>query len=219
MNRRKIAEPKILWRLSEHHSIPSTKDFMKIEDGSYVLIMDYIDGMSLDEMIPKNLRMYPEDVCWVTERLLEALFYCHYNGIVHGDIKPGNVLVEQRKHDIKLIDFGLSVYRPKSGTKPIGYTEAFAAPEILEGDPPIPETDIYGTGLIMLYALGGNPILKTIPNDVPVQIKEFCRLMIEEDPIKRPNWEKDNLVKRISDLREEVFGRRHTESYIKTRLS
>jgi serine/threonine protein kinase len=209
-------EAKILWRLSDHHSIPHTKDFTKINDGSYIMIMDYIDGTSLDELIPKNSKLHPEDACWITERVLEALYYCHYNGVVHGDIKPGNVIVEQRKHDIKLIDFGLSVYKPNAHTKPIGYTEAFVAPEILSGNPPIPETDLYGAGLILLYALGGNPIIKTIPDNVQLPIKEFCNSLIRNDPMERASWDKSNLVQRISDIRQEVFGRRHTEAYKKT---
>lgn len=210
-------EAKLLWKLHEHHSIPTVKDYFKANDGSHVMVLDYIDGKSLDEIIPAKSRMHPEDACWVTERLLEAVFYSHYNGIVHSDIKPGNVIVEPKKHDIKLIDFGLSVYKPTSITKPIGYTEAFVAPELLEGKPPIPETDIYGVGVVMLYALGGDPLAKSIPDDVPGEIKNFCNTMLKYDPMERPNWEKGNLVKQLSDVRQNVFGRRHTEYYSKTK--
>lgn len=212
-------EAKILWRLNEHHSIPHSKDFMRIKDGSHVMIMDYIDGKTLDSSIPDGTRMHPEDVCSITERLLEALFYCHYKGVIHSDIKPGNVIVEPKKRDIKLIDFGLSVYKPKSSTKPLGYTEAFVAPEILEGKPPVPETDLYGAGIVMLYALGGNPLTKDLPADIPIPIKDFCNALLRYNPMDRPNWEKVNLVKALSDVRQEVFGRRHTDAYAKTKIS
>lgn len=204
-------EAKILWKLCEHHSIPHAKDFLEADDGSYVMVMSYIDGKTLDDLIPEKSRMYPEDACWITERLLESLYYCHYNGVIHSDIKPGNVMVEYKKHDIKLIDFGLAIYKPTSTSKPLGYTKAFVAPEILEGKPPIPETDIYGAGLTMLYALGGNPLTKTMPADIPPQIKEFCNSMIVYNPADRPNWDKLNLVQRLSDIRMDVFGRRHTD--------
>jgi serine/threonine protein kinase len=211
-------EAKILWKLNDHHSIPTVKDFFKTKDGGGLMVMNYIDGMSLQDIIPKNTRMHYEDTCWITERLLEAVYYCHYNGVIHGDIKPGNLIVEAKKHDIKLIDFGLAITNPNRKSKPIGFTEAFAAPELLEGKPPIPETDLYGVGITMLYALGGNPIIKSIPDDVPSQIQDFCNALLRYDPMERPSWEKDNLVQRLSDVRQQVFGRRRTEAYSKTSM-
>jgi eukaryotic-like serine/threonine-protein kinase len=211
-------EAKILWKLSEHHSIPHSKDFLRAPDGSHVMVMSYIDGKTLDTFIPPGSRMHPEDASWITERLLSALFYCHYNGVVHSDIKPANVMVEPKKHDIKLIDFGLAVYRPNSLTRPIGYTPAFVAPELTEGKPPIPETDIYGAGMVMLYALGGDPATKTLPKDIAEPLKRFCESMIRYDPMERPNWDKLNLIDRLSDVRYEVFGRRNTDASRKTRI-
>jgi len=209
-------EARILWKLREHHSIPHAKDFFPVGDGSYVMVMDYIDGKALDELIgnkkiPPERKMHPEDACYVTERLLGALYYSHYNGVVHSDIKPGNIIIEPKKRDIKLIDFGLSVYRPSRSTMPIGYTEAYVAPEVEQGKPPIPETDLYGAGLVMLYALGGNPITKQFPADTPLPIREFCSQLIRHNPMDRPNWGNTNLVEKLSDVRYEVFGRRHTK--------
>ncbi|MBI5698139.1 MAG: serine/threonine protein kinase [Thaumarchaeota archaeon] len=211
-------EAKILWKLNEHHSVPHTKDFIRLDNGYCIMVMDYIDGKTLDGMIPDGHKMHPEDVCWITERLLDALRYCHYSGVVHGDVKPGNIIVEEKKHDIKLIDFGLSLYKPKSGARPLGFTEAYVAPEILEGKTPVPETDLFGVGLVMLYALGGNIFTKQLPDNVPEPIKRFCSSLLRYDPMQRPNWEKGDLVKALSDVRQDVFGRRRTEVYNKTRL-
>ena len=211
-------EARILWDLCEHHSIPHAKEFTEIGDGSCVMVMSYIDGKTLDTLITENTRIHPEDACWITQRTLEALYYCNYNGVIHGDVKPGNIIVEEKKHDIKLIDFGLATNKPVSSTLPIGYTEAFVAPEILEGKPPLPETDIYGAGLVMLYALGGDPLVKSLPDDVPLDIKGFCNALLRYDPMERPNWEKENLVQRLSDVRHNVFGRRHTEMHTKTSI-
>jgi eukaryotic-like serine/threonine-protein kinase len=213
-------EAKLLWKLGDHHSIPHIKDYLQLSDGSSAIIMSYIEGTTLEKMIddkPKGKRMHPEDACWITERLLEAIFYAHYNGVIHSDIKPGNVIVEVGKHDIKLIDFGLSIYKPNAGTKPVGYTEAFAAPELINGKTPIPETDIYGAGIVMLYALGGDPFTKTLPADVHPKLKDYCNQMLRYNPIDRPNWEKKNLVEELSNVRLEVFGRRRTEYYSKTK--
>jgi len=207
-------EAKLLWKLDEYHSIPSAKDFFEISPNNYVMVMSYIDGRTLQETVEnaekKNTRIHPEDACWITERLLGALYYCHQNGVVHSDIKPENIFVEPKKHDIKLIDFGLAAYRPKSRTSAVGFTPRYAAPELIQGKPPIPETDLYGAGIVMLYALGGDVEKKSFPKNIPEQIVKFCNELIKYDPVERPNWDKMNLIERLSDIRQEVFGRKHT---------
>jgi serine/threonine protein kinase len=202
-------EARLLWKLDDYHSIPSIKDFFEIEKNNAVQIMSLIEGKTLEDIITKNGRIHQEDACWIIERLLGALYYCHYNGVIHSDVKPANVFVEPKKRDIKLIDFGLSSYRPDSSTIPVGYTPLYAAPELSMSKPPIPETDIYGAGLVMLYALGGNVSKKSFPDDINKDIIDYCTKMIAYDPAKRPNWDKENLVQNISDLRQDVFGRRH----------
>ena len=62
----------------------------------------------------------------------------------------------------------------------------------------------------MTYALGGDPSTKQIPDHVPAKLKEFYHDLMRYNPIDRPRWEKDDLVKKISDVRLEVFGRRHS---------
>ena len=203
------SEAKILWKLNEHHSIPGAKDFFEAEKGSYVLVMDYIDGKTLENTLKDDKRFHPEDACWITERLLEALYYCHYNGVIHGDVKPENVFIEPKKHDIKLIDFGLASYKPKSKTMPRGYSPKYASPEVLQGKPPIPETDIFGAGIVLLYALGGNMEKRGFPKDVPEEVVKFCNYLLSYNPVERPNWEKDNPIKALSDIRQDVFGKRH----------
>ncbi|HIG98724.1 TPA: serine/threonine protein kinase [Candidatus Woesearchaeota archaeon] len=204
-------EAKILWKLDEYHSIPSAKGFCQLDGTNAVLVMRYIDGKTLESIVAKNGRLHPEDAAWITERLLGALYYAHANGIIHSDVKPGNVIVEPRKRDIKLIDWGLSVYKPTSTTRPVGSTPAYAAPEIIDRKPPIPETDIYGAGLVLLYALGGEDAVmnKRFPGDAPKPLAEFGQSLLLYDPTQRPNWNKINIIGRLSDIREDAFGRRH----------
>ncbi|MBU0666833.1 MAG: serine/threonine-protein kinase [Nanoarchaeota archaeon] len=202
-------EAKILWKLDEYHSIPAAKDFFSIGKNDYVMVMSYIDGQTTFDFVENNSNIHPEDVCWITERLLGALHYIHYNGVIHSDVKPQNVIVEPKKHDIKLIDFGLSTYNPQSKTRPTGYTELYAAPELLQGKPPVPETDLYGAGIVMLYALGGDVKSKSLPKNVPKEIADFCNQLLVFDPQKRPCWEKTNLIEELSDIRQHVFGRKH----------
>jgi eukaryotic-like serine/threonine-protein kinase len=149
----------------------------------------------------------PEHVCWMTQRLLNALHYLHFYGIIHGDVKPQNILIVPKEHNAVLVDYGLSTLKPKSRTKCIGCTEAFAAPEQIVGKPPIPETDIYGLGMTMLFTLGGNIKAGTYPASVPIELQEYFNKMIVRDPRKRPQ-SAEELVKPLSDLREKLFGRK-----------
>ncbi|MDP2667694.1 MAG: protein kinase, partial [Nitrosopumilaceae archaeon] len=153
----------------------------------------------------------PEEVCWITQRLLNALHYLHNKGVVHGDVKPPNVIIQPSEHNAILVDYGLSSLLPTRKTKAIGYTPIFVAPEIEEGNPPLPESDFYSLGLTIIYALGGDPVAKTYPSHVPKKIQEFCNDLIRYNPVDRPNWDKEDLVAKLSDVRQEVFGRKNTK--------
>ena len=202
-------EAKLLWRI-HHHSLPTMRDYFKSDDGSYVLAMSFIEGKGLEKSIEKHKAIHPEDVSWMAQRLLQALYYLHHTGIIHGDVKPPNVIVQPEIHNAVLVDFGLSSIRPTRKTSAAGYTAIFAAPEVIEGKPPLPESDFYGLGLTMIYALGGDPISKTIPDHVPKQLQDFFLELVRYNPMDRPNWEKNDLVSRLSDIRQEVFGRRNS---------
>lgn len=192
-----------------HRSLPAFRDIYRLPDSSVVLAMSFIEGKSLDKIIIKHKALHPEEVSWISERCLDALYYLHREGIVHGDVKPSNLIVQPGKHNVFLVDCGLSVVRPTSTSKPVGYTKVFSAPEIFQGKPPIPESDIYSLGLTMLYGWGGDPVAKTHPNYVPLPLQEFVNRMIHHNPLERASWEKEDLIKKLSDARYEAFGRRH----------
>ncbi len=199
-------EAKLLWNV-HHHSLPAMRDFFRASDDSYIMAMSFVEGKTLDKIIAKHKALHPEEVSWIAQRLLNALFYLHSKGIIHGDVKPPNVIVQPKEHNAILVDYGLASLRPTRNTSAVGYTQIFAAPEIIEGKPPIPESDLYSLGLTMIYAWGGDPIAKTHPEYVPKKLQEFCNQLVRYNPIDRPNW-KEDLVERLSDTRLEVFGRR-----------
>lgn len=208
-------EAKLLWKI-HHHSLPTLRDYMELDDDSCVLVMTYIKGKDLYKIVtedyPKGVE--PEHICWMTQRLLNALHYLHFHGIIHGDVKPQNILIVPKEHNAVLVDYGLSTLNPKSRTKTVGCTEAFAAPEQLAGMPPLPETDIYGLGLTMIYALGGNIKSMIYPTSVPKELQEFFNQMVVRDPKKRPQ-SAEELVKPLSEIREKVFGRKSSGKDLK----
>lgn len=203
-------EARVLWDV-HHHSLPSMHDFYRAPDGSYIMVMSFVEGKNLEDIVKKHKAIHPEDVSWVTQRLLNALHYLHASGVIHGDVKPPNVIVQPRVHNAVLVDYGLASVRPRSTTKPMGYTAMFAAPEILDGKPPIPESDLYSLGLTMVYTLGGDVVSKIMPETVPAPLQEFFAELTRYNPLDRPNWDKCDLVARLSDIRQDVFGRRSTK--------
>lgn len=210
-----IKEARLLWHI-HHYSLPTLRDFIDCGDGSFVMAMTFIEGKELfkiwEEDYPKGID--PEHVCWMIQRLLNALHYLHFNGVIHGDIKPQNIIIKPEEHNAILVDYGLSTMRPRRYTKCPGCTPAFAAPEQLAGKPPIPETDLFGLGLSMIHVLGGNFAAKTLPEHVPRELQEYLLRLVRHDPLKRPNSTSD-LIKEISALREKIFGRKSSSKELK----
>jgi serine/threonine protein kinase len=204
------AEARLLWNVN-HYSLPALRDYFLWEDGSAIMAMSFIPGKNLEDSVKKHHAIAPEDVSWVTQRVLNALYYLHSFGIIHGDVKPPNIIVQPQNHNAFLVDFGLSTIKPVSSTKVLGYTPVFAAPEVLDGKPPLPQSDLYSLGLTMIYTLGGNPITKEMPDYVPQPLQEFIRDLVHPRVLDRTSWDKQDLVARLSDVRFESFGRRHTK--------
>lgn len=210
-----LKEAKLLWHI-HHYSLPTLRDYIKCSDGSYVLVMTYIEGKDLFKIIKENYPegIDPEHVCWMTQRLLNALHYLHFHGVIHGDVKPQNILIRSNEHNAVLVDYGLATLRPGRKSSCPGCTPAFAAPEQVAGKPPLPETDIYGLGVSMIYALGGNFIGKTYPAHVSKDLQDYFNQMVRHDPLKRPSTAEE-LLRPLSDLREKLFGRRSSGKELK----
>ncbi len=202
-----IREARLMWNLN-HHSLPSMRDFFEWSDGSYVLAMQFIEGNELQRTIANHGALEAEEVCWIYQRLLNALHYLHMSGVIHGDVKPANVIVQPASHNAVLVDYGLASMHPRSISKAAGYTALYAAPEIMAGKPSIPESDLYSLALTMLASLGGDPIAMSIPKTVDRRITGFITDFLRFNPLDRPSWDSCDLVRKLSDVRCEVFGRR-----------
>lgn len=207
-----IEECKVLWDL-RHYALPAMRDCIQLDDGRVLLVMSYIPGLTLEKTI-KQLAgpMDPEHVMWISERVINALNYIHRNGVIHGDLKPQNIIVQEDKHMAVVVDFGLSLVKPTHTDQSKGYTPFFAPPEEIAGKPLVPESDYYSLGMTMLYALGGGPEWverKMVPQDVPDEICKLVKWLIARDVNSRPQYGKlsEDLGDIISDVRQKVFGR------------
>lgn len=207
-----LQEASAIWDL-RHYGIPNIRDVLRLDDGSIALVMSYVAGPTLAQIIEKNKGgIDAEHVAWISERVLNILKYLHYHSVVHGDIKPSNIIVEPDSHTVVLVDYGLSLIRPSAKTMNKGYTEAFAAPEQMKGGTLLPETDIYGLGMTMIAALGGDVMDKKVPAKTPDALCALIKRLIAYDVLARPgNWHKEDLGKTIQEAREKDFGRKSSD--------
>lgn len=203
-----LGEASLLWDVN-HWALPTVKDVLLDQDGSVVMVMSFIAGEELFEHVKQAGPVDVETACWIVQRVLSALYYLHFAGIVHRDVKPANIIVNFDTHIASLVDFGLSKLKPDGSPDPSGYTPYFGAPEQIEGKAPIPESDIYSLGMTMIYMLGGDIQNKTVPATVPALIQEFIHSMVRTDPLKRPKSCKD-LNEELSQIREKLFKRKHS---------
>jgi len=216
-----IEEAKAMWDL-RHYAIPAVRNLLKLDDGSVALVMSYVPGPTLDEVVQsyaaKGERLDPEDVSWMVERILNALSYIHRHGVVHGDLKPQNIIIQPDSHTVVLVDFGLAAIKPSRTDKAKGYTDLFSPPEQMRGAPLLPQTDFYSLGMTMLYALNGGDVDRCtklqVPNNLPDPMCQFLKRLIVRDPLSRPDWRSENLMETISETRKKSFGR--TNSGMKT---
>lgn len=113
-----------------HTYIPQVYDFI-MEDGVVYTVMDYVEGESLDKPLKRGEHFPLLSVLEWSCELLEALVYLHScppYGILHGDIKPANIILTPRG-DIRLIDFNISLFLGEEGAIRIGHSQGYASPE------------------------------------------------------------------------------------------
>jgi WD40 repeat protein/serine/threonine protein kinase/DNA-binding SARP family transcriptional activator len=155
--RRFETEAQIVARLEHPHIVP-LYDYWREPDGAY-LVMRYLRAGSLASLLehgPLDL----EAVLTLVDQLAAALAAAHQEGIVHRDIKPGNILLDE-SGNFYLSDFGIakdiSVDPQASSTGGIKGSPLYMSPEQLLSEPVTPRSDIYSLGLVLYQALAGTP--------------------------------------------------------------
>lgn len=152
-------EAKAMARLI-HPNIPAVYDF-DVSSGYCYLVMEFIDGRNVHELVTQH-SLTPELTCNLIAQVCEALQFAHQRGIVHGDIKPSNLLVTQ-EGVLKLADFGLAQLMDAGSREsggdyaPMG-TPEYAAPELWQPDVVMDHrADLYSLGCVFYEMLTGAP--------------------------------------------------------------
>jgi eukaryotic-like serine/threonine-protein kinase len=148
---KKLAHPNIV----PFYGLYQTSDFA-------FLLERYVDGPSLKDILRKQQgKPLPiEEVLTYLKALSAALGYAHANGVVHCDVKPGNIMTDQGGN-IYLTDFGIARHSDSTTTTMLNVgTAAYMAPEQILGEPVSPSTDIYALGVILYEMLTGQRLFR-----------------------------------------------------------
>ena len=140
------------------------------------LVMELVDGESLSARIERAGPLDPREAANIAADIAEAMFHAHQRGVVHRDVKPGNVLLASDGRT-RLVDFGIAHSLAESAerltmTGTVIGTMSAMAPEQLAGGPITPRTDLYGIGVVLYEALTGRP---PYPGGSPVALADAQR--------------------------------------------
>lgn len=153
-----VQEQEVLAALS-HPNISRLYDAQVLDNGSPVIVMEYIDGVSVDEYCRTN-DLNEHEILRLAIKIIDALAYAHAHLVVHRDIKPSNVLVDSDGQP-KLLDFGIAkLLAPDLPTLTFDQpmTPRYATPEQLLGRPISIASDIFQMGLLLHELLVGKPV-------------------------------------------------------------
>lgn len=190
--------------LVNHEGIANVFDYGE-EDGSAYLVMELVPGEALSTMIEREHTLPVDKVLDIVAQTANALQAAHAVGLVHRDIKPGNLLITPDGR-VKITDFGIARIAdqvPLTATGQVMGTVQYLSPEQASGHPASPSTDIYSLGIVAYEALAGrrpftgesqvaiamahiNEQPPALPGDIPEPVAALVISCIAKKPADRP---------------------------------
>src|ERR1700691_5278739 len=125
--------------------------------GQYFIVMEYIEGSSGAEILRDEGWVEVDEALSIIEQACEGLHYAHRHGVVHRDVKPGNLL-RAREGEVKLADFGIAKATEQSSITQVGSvlgTAEYLAPEQPRGEEAGPSADLYALGVVTYQLMSG----------------------------------------------------------------
>ena len=161
-----------------HPNIVSIYDWGE-EDGTYFIVMEYVDGLTLRDVIRRQGPLMANRAAEIGADIAAALHFAHVHGVIHRDVKPGNVLITTSQ--VKVTDFGIA----RAGDPAESLTQAGAvmgtatyfSPEQAQGHVVDPRTDVYSLGVVLYEMVSARPPF-TGENPVSIAYQH-----VREDPV------------------------------------
>jgi eukaryotic-like serine/threonine-protein kinase len=173
----------------------------------HFIVMEYIEGSSCAEILRDDGWVQVDEAVAIIEQACEGLHYAHRHGVVHRDVKPGNLL-RAREGQVKLADFGIAKATEQSSITQVGSvlgTAAYLAPEQARGEEAGPRADLYALGVVAYQLISGRlpyeatsltelalkqqreepPLLDTLVAAVGPELAEAIALALALDPRER----------------------------------
>jgi DNA-binding response OmpR family regulator/tRNA A-37 threonylcarbamoyl transferase component Bud32 len=184
-----------LARRISHPNVVRTHDFGE-SSGLYYLTMEYVEGLTLHDLIEKRGRLGVSAVLAIGTQLADSLVIAHEQGVVHRDIKPANLLLDS-EGALKVMDFGVA--RLAEGTTTLTQagsivgTPAYMSPEQLLGEDVDARCDLYSVGVVLYECLTGR-----LPLDARSTVSLIAKVLnVEPRPVMEVN---DNVPEPLSEL-------------------
>lgn len=190
--------------LVNHEGIANVYDYGE-ENGSAFLVMELVPGEAFSALIDRERTLPVDKVLDVVAQTAAALHAAHSAGLVHRDIKPGNLLITPEGR-VKITDFGIARIAdqvPLTATGQVMGTVQYLSPEQASGKPASPATDIYSLGIVAYEALAGrrpftgesqvaiamaqiNDQAPELPSTIPEPVRNLVFACIAKNPKERP---------------------------------
>ncbi|HEU4480868.1 MAG TPA: Stk1 family PASTA domain-containing Ser/Thr kinase [Actinomycetota bacterium] len=172
-----------------HPNIVSLYDYGS-DEGSYFIVMEFIEGRSLADIIRDEGPLMPERAAEIASDVSKALGRAHSAGIVHRDIKPGNIMITSTGQT-KVTDFGIA--RAVGGDSDATMTQtgmvigtaSYLSPEQAQGEPVDARSDVYSVGIVLYESLAGRP---PFAGETPLSIA-YKHVREEPPPLTSPQGE------------------------------
>ena len=187
-----LTEARVVGQIA-HASIIALHD-MGIEESTRTpyLVMEFVEGQSLERILEKGSVPFPRACAWTAD-IAVALGVAHRKGVIHGDVKPANILINQEGR-VKLTDFGMARLA-SNDTKdtPLLGTPAYWCPEQILGKPQDSRSDIFSLGVILYEMITGTRPFKAD------SLQGMCSLIMSSTPLP-PSHSNPSLPAGLNDL-------------------
>lgn len=186
-------EGRVLGKIGSHYNVVSLYDFeTDHEDGSQYMVFEFLGGGTLGDYVTKCGKLPPRDLLRFARQLCRGLSHLHSRGIIHRDISPDNVWLDER-NVAHLGDFDSAVPFGYSGEARPLTTNSFAAPEEFDGSVLDQRSDLFSLGRL-LYVLATGEIrsgdareISAIRQDLPSLFVDLVAWLLRESPEDRPS--------------------------------